>query len=317
MKNQILGLHHVTAISGEPQKTLDFYAGILGLRLVKKTVNFDDPGTYHLYFGNEEGSPGSIMTFFPWGLSGLKGRIGTGQVSTTSFSIPDGATAFWIEKLKTHNIEFDGPQSRFDEDVLMLRDPDGSQLELVASDKDDRLSWKNGPVPEKYAIRGFYHVALSVEESEGTAALVTETLGCSKLDELDNRFRYAVGEGGAGKLMDILRQPNEAPGRMGVGAVHHVAWRTSTEASQLELRQKLVDKGNHVTPVLDRNYFRSIYFREPGQILFEIATDPPGFTLDESKENLGRDLKLPTWLEQRREEIEKRLPVLLVPESQD
>jgi catechol 2,3-dioxygenase-like lactoylglutathione lyase family enzyme len=314
MSNNILGIHHVTAISGNAQENVDFYTGVLGLRLVKKTVNFDDPATYHLYFGNEDGTPGTIITFFPWSSGELKGRIGTGQLSTTSFSIPEGAMGFWMERFKKHNIDFKGPQSRFDEEVLSFRDSDGLQLELVASVNDNRSAWKRGPLPAEYAVLGFYHVSLSVEGYERTAGLLTETLEFNKVSETGNRFRYVVAGGGVGKIVDILCQPEDLPGRMGVGTVHHVAWRTPSEATQLEMRSNVAKLGYNVTPVLDRNYFKSIYFREPGHILFEIATDPPGFTVDETKEDLGKALKLPPRLEKNRMEIEKVLTPLSEPE---
>lgn len=311
----ILGLHHVTAISGDAQETVDFYAGVLGLRMVKKTVNFDDPGTYHLYFGNAAGEPGSVMTFFPWSNRGLKGRVGTGQVSVTSFAIPEKSISFWLERLKKHDVAVSGSEDRFEEEVIHLQDPDGLQLELVATSKDTRIPWSKGPVPEKFAIGGFYHVALAVEGYERTAGLLTETLGFRQVAETGNRFRYQVGDGGAGALVDVLCLPDETPGVMGVGAVHHVAWRTPDESTQLQMRTKVAELGYNVTPVLDRNYFRSIYFREPGHILFEIATDPPGFMIDEEEATLGQNLKLPPWLEERRSEIERVLPPLQDPET--
>lgn len=311
----ILGLHHVTAISGEAQENVDFYAGVLGLRMVKKTVNYDDPGTYHLYFGNAAGEPGSIMTFFPWSNRGLKGRIGTGQVSVTSFAIPEASVSFWLERLQEHEVEVKGPEDRFEEEVIHLHDPDGLQLELVATSGDNRTPWTEGPVPEEFAIRGFYHVALAVEGYERTAGLLTETLGFSQVAESGNRFRYQVGDGGPGAIADLLCLPDDAPGVMGVGAVHHVAWRTPDEATQLQMRSKVAELGYNVTPVLNRNYFRSIYFREPGHILFEIATDPPGFAIDEDAEKLGQSLTLPPWLEEHREEIERVLPPLQAPKT--
>ncbi len=316
MSDKILGIHHVTAISGNPQDNLNFYTGILGLRFVKKTVNYDDPGTYHLYFANEEGTPGTVWTLFPWGARGLQGRIGTGQPSTTSFSIPQNAIGFWMERLQKHNIELKGPQSRFDEEVLAFRDNDGLQLELVASARDDRPAWQGGPVPVEHAIRGFYHVALAVEGYERTAGLLTETLGFEAAGESGNRFRYHVGAGDAGKIVDILCQPDDLPGTIGVGTVHHVAWRTPSEATHVEMRDKIAKLGYNVTPVVDRNYFKSIYFREPAGVLFEIATDPPGFTADETVEELGKNLKLPPWLEPRRSEIEEILPPLSEPKPE-
>ncbi len=311
--NSTLGIHHVTAIAGDPQANVDFYCGVLGLRLLKKTVNFDDPATYHFYFGVGVGAPGSIITFFPWGAQGLLGRRGVRQVAATSFSIPQSAVGYWSERLQKYNVNLKGPFTRFDEEVLSLNDPDGVELELVASARDPRPLWEGGPAPAAHAIRGFYHVALAEEGYERTAGLLTTTLGFRPLRESGNRFRYETGEGGPGAIVDLLCLPDAPPGRMGVGAVHHVAWRAENEAAQLKLRSELARLGYNVTPVIDRNYFRSIYFREPGQVLFEIATDPPGFTVDEPPEELGRNLKLPPWLEADRQKIEQALPSVNFP----
>jgi catechol 2,3-dioxygenase-like lactoylglutathione lyase family enzyme len=309
----VLGIHHVTAIAGDPQANVDFYCGVLGLRLLKQTVNFDDPATYHFYFGVGLGAPGSIITFFPWGAQGMLGRRGVRQVAVTAFSISDGAMGYWVERLQKFNVNCKGPFTRFDEEVLSLSDPDGVELELVAAAHDARPAWEGGAVPAAHAIRGFYHVALAEEGYERTAGLLTTTLGFRPLRESGNRFRYEAGEGGPGALVDLLCLPDAPPGRMGVGAVHHVAWRAENDASQINMRSELARLGYNVTPVIDRNYFRSIYFREPGQVLFEIATDPPGFTVDEPPEELGRNLKLPPWLEADRQTIEQALPPINPP----
>lgn len=313
MSNYVHGIHHVTAIAGNPQENVDFYVKILGLRLVKKTVNFDDPHTYHFYYGNETGNPGTILTFFPFTAHGLKGRRGTGQLTVTSFSIPENAMGYWTERLKQYNVNFKSPFARFHEEVLAFHDPDGLELELVSTAKDARPAWERGPIPEEFAVRGFYHVTLSVEAHERTADLMTATLGFRQVGESRNRFRYEVGNGVPGTLVDILCQPDNLPGRTGVGVVHHVAWRISNDESQLNLRKELVRLGYNVTPVMDRNYFHSIYFREPGHILFEVATDPPGFAIDEDLDKLGANLMLPIWLEQNRSEIEQVLPPINVP----
>ncbi|MCH7760161.1 ring-cleaving dioxygenase [candidate division TA06 bacterium] len=313
MGKEILGIHHVTAIAGDPQKNVDFYTDILGLRLVKITVNFDDPETYHLYYGNEFGSPGSILTFFPWP-GAPRGRRGTGQLTVTSFSIPERALGYWIERFKTHDISFEGPITRFDEEVLIFFDPDGLKLELIAHPGSDvRKPWKEGPVPPEYAIRGFYSVTLSEQGNERTAPLLTETLGFRLDQEVENRFRYKVGAGGAGALVDVLCLPDVPRGLVAVGTVHHVAWRTPNDEEQKTWCQEISKLGYNVTPVLDRHYFHSIYFREPGGVLFEIATDPPGFTVDEPQEELGTRLRLPPWLESRRAQIEQALPPLRLP----
>jgi glyoxalase family protein len=314
MADNILGIHHITAISGNPQDDVNFYSGVLGLRLVKKTVNFDDPGTYHLYFGDEGGNPGTIWTLFPWGTQGLKGRIGNGQVSTTAFSIPQNAMAYWIERLSQYRVAFHGPESRFDEEVLYFSDSSGLQFELVASANDSRTGWINGPIPADYAIKGFYQVSLSVASYERTAGLLTETLEFDLAEESGNRMRYKIGSGDGGKIVDLICEPNRNYGTIGIGTVHHIAFRTPSEQSQLSLREEISMLGYDVTSVMDRNYFKSIYFREPGHILFEIATDPPGFTVDENKAELGENLMLPAWFEKQRADITSRLFPLSSPE---
>lgn len=306
------GIHHVTAISGEPQGNVHFYVGLLGLRLVKRTVNFDDPGTYHLYYGDGAGSPGSIMTFFPWG-DAPKGRIGAGQLTVTSFSFPASSLGYWTERLVESGIRFEKPEDRFGETVLRFPDPDGLRLELVASSDDRREGWSEGPLPPEHAVRGFHHVTLLSRAPGSTMRLMTETLGFRQTGETEGRTRFEAGDGGPGNTVDVANGSEFPRGTMGVGTVHHVAFRVPDEQAQLELREKVAALGYDVTPVLDRNYFRSIYFREPGGVLFEIATDPPGFTADEHPERLGESLKLPPWLEPRREQLEAVLPPLSVP----
>jgi glyoxalase family protein len=306
------GIHHVTAISGEPQRNVDFYVGLLGLRLVKKTVNFDDPGTYHLYYGDGGGSPGSIMTFFPWAGT-PNGRIGAGQLTVTSFSFPASSLGYWTERLVEGGVRFEKPEDRFGETVLRFPDPDGLRLELVAATDDAREGWVGGTVPAEHAVRGFHHVTLLSSDQAGTAELMTGTLGFRQTGEAEGRTRFEAGEGGPGNTVDVANGSGFPRGTMGVGTVHHVAFRVPDEEAQLELRERVAVLGYNVTPVLDRNYFRSIYFREPGGVLFEIATDPPGFAADEDREHLGESLKLPPWLEPRREELEGVLPSLRVP----
>ena len=306
------GIHHVTAISGEPQRNVDFYVGLLGLRLVKKTVNFDDPGTYHLYYGDGKGSPGSIMTFFPWA-GAPNGRIGAGQLTVTAFSFPATSLGYWTERLVEGGVRFERPEDRFGETVLRFPDPDGLRLELVAAADDAREGWASGPVPPEHAVRGFHHVTLLSSDPAGTAELMTGTLGFQQTGEAEGRTRFEAGEGGPGNTVDVANGSGFPRGTMGVGTVHHVAFRVPDEERQLELREKVAALGYNVTPVLDRNYFRSIYFREPGGVLFEIATDPPGFAADEDTEHLGESLKLPPWIEPRREELEGVLPPLRVP----
>jgi glyoxalase family protein len=313
MANNILGIHHVTAIAGDPQENIDFYTDLLGLRLVKLTVNYDDPGTYHLYYGDNIGHPGTILTFFPWP-GARRGRRGTGQVTVTSFSVPEGSFGYWVEQFKSQNVIFEEPTRRFDQEVLTFFDPDGMALELVAC-SDARSPWKNGPVPYDYAIRGFYGITITVEGYERTASLLTEVMGFRYVQEDGSHFRYEVGAGGAGALIDVQCLPSGTMGKVAVGTVHHVAWRVSNQDDQKAFQQKIIRFGLNVTPVIDRKYFHSIYFREPGRVLFEIATDPPGFGVDEPPEQLGTKLQLPPWLEPNRAKIEQILPPLRLPMS--
>ena len=305
------GIHHVTAISGAPQRNVDFYAGTLGLRLVKKTVNFDDPETYHLYYGDGAGSPGTIMTFFPWAHA-PGGRIGAGQPVVTSFSIPAASLGYWTERMIEMGVRFEKPRDRFGDTVLSFEDPDRLRIELVATE-DGRQGRSGGPVQDEHSVRGFHHVALAVETTERTARLMTDTLGFWQADKAEGRIRLAAGEGDPGDLVDVVNAAGFPHGSMGVGTVHHVAFRVPDEQTQLALREEIAALGYNVTPVLDRNYFRSIYFREPGGVLFEIATDPPGFAVDEAEEELGTHLMLPPWLETRRDRLEEVLPPLRVP----
>jgi glyoxalase family protein len=309
MRKPIAGIHHVTAMAGDPQANVDFYTGVLGLRLVKKTVNFDDPGTYHLYYGDEVGHPGTIMTFFPWPLA-RRGVQGAGQATVTAFSVPEGSLGYWTERLRRMDVAFDDPKPRLGEEVLTVLDPDGLKLELVARAGDDRQGWRGGPVPADKAIRGFDGVTLTEWNLDVTQKVLADTMGFRRVGEEGNRMRFEVGPGGAGTRVDVLASPSAARGHVSAGTVHHVAFRAADEADQLAWREAIDDSGLYVTPVLDREYFHSIYFREPGGVLFEIATDPPGFTRDETVENLGSGLKLPPWLEPNRERIEASLPPL-------
>jgi glyoxalase family protein len=312
MSAETTGIHHVTAIASDPQRNVDFYVGLLGLRVVKKTVNFDDPGTYHLYYGDGAGSPGSIMTFFPWG-GAPRGRIGAGQLTITSFSVPAASLGYWTERFVEAGVRFEKPEDRFGETALRFSDPDGLRLELVAAREEGREGWAGGPVPAEHAVRGFHYVTLAVEDPSRTAKVMTDSLGFRQTGEAEGRRRYEAGEGGPGNTVDIADGTGFPRGTMGVGTVHHVAFRVPDEETQLELRERAGALGYNVTPVLDRNYFRSIYFREPGGVLFEVATDPPGFAVDEEPEHLGENLKLPPWLEPRHEELERLLPSLHVP----
>jgi catechol 2,3-dioxygenase-like lactoylglutathione lyase family enzyme len=314
---QILGIHHITAIAGDPQTNLDFYAGVLGLRLVKLTVNFDDPGTYHLYYGDGVGHPGTILTFFPWPHA-PQGRRGTGQVTGTAFAIAENAVDYWTERLAARSIAFKGPFDRFSEQVISFFDPDGMGIELIATrtTRNDR-AYQAGPVPLEFAVRGFHGATLSQADHRETAALLTDTMRFKLVAQEGDRFRYAVDSGEPAGLVDVLRAPNERPGRVLVGTVHHIAWRTADDDQQRSWRTELTRLNYGVSPVMDRKYFHSIYYREPGGILFEIATDPPGFSVDEAPEELGSKLVLPPWLEPERASLEAVLPPLRLPARQE
>jgi glyoxalase family protein len=310
MQHSLLGIHHVTAITSDPQRNLEFYTGFLGLRLVKVTVNFDDPGSYHLYYGDREGHPGTIMTFFAWP-GAPRGRQGTGQINATAFSIPQASLGYWLGRLHEHNIQYEGPTSRFGEQVLSLRDPDGLVTELVAHPGENTSAgWENGVIPAEHAICGLSSVTLWEDDYEQTARLLTDTLGFRLVSEEQNTFRYALGTGGAGTRVDVRNANGFWSGKIATGTIHHVAWRVATDEAQQKWRQILDEGDFNVTPILNREYFHSIYFPEPGGVLFEIATDPPGFAVDEPVEQLGTQLKLPPWLEAQRAQIEHTLPPL-------
>jgi glyoxalase family protein len=310
------GLHHVTAIAGNPQRNRDFYEGVLGLRLVKKTVNFDDPTTYHLYYGDAAGNPGTIITFFPWAFPGApEGRPGHGQLTVTSFAVPEGSLDYWEDHLGARGVETTSPGTRFGSPVLELHDPDGFKLELVASGGSGvgGEAWEGSPVSEEYAIRSFDSVTLSERDLARTEEVLTGVLGFRSAGEDDGRARFEAGEGGPANRVDILEDPREGVGRMGIGAVHHVAFRVPDEEVHRDLREEIAALGYGVTPVIDRQYFKAIYFREPGGVLFEIATDPPGFATDEDPSELGTGLKLPPQHEPRRAELQSHLPALETP----
>ncbi|MDA3630536.1 ring-cleaving dioxygenase [Saccharopolyspora sp. WRP15-2] len=309
------GLHHVTAIGGNPQRNADFYLRTLGLRLVKTTVNFDDPGTYHLYYGDGEGKPGSLMTFFPWdGVA--NGRLGTGQATTTSFSVPANSIGWWKQHLEAAGVQTSRVMTSDEEDTLSFRDPDGLSIALVAHQQPDpRAPWDTPLVPGEHAIRGLHSVTMTVAEETGTADTLVDDLGLRFLHQDGDRLRFAAGDGGPGALVDVRVDPAAPRGLVAGGTVHHIAWRVPDDATQLAWREELVGKGYDVTSILDRQYFHSIYFREPGGVLQEIATDDIGFGVDEPLLELGRSLKLPPWLEPKRKEIQAALPKLDLPDE--
>ncbi len=310
MKTLINGLHHVTALASDAQRNVDFYVGILGQRMVKKTINFDAPDVYHLYYGDETGSPGSILTFFPY--AGLqRGRKGGGQLTYTAFSIPTASLSYWMDRLTAFGIPFAGPYQRFNESYLRFEDFDGMGVELVANSIDTRPGWNNGKIPQEFSIKGFYTATLNEFNIDKTVSLLTEVMQHQLIGEEENIWRFEALNGGPGNYVDVQKSPKDVRALQGAGSVHHLAFATDTDESQLEIRENLLVAGYYPTEVLDRNYFHSIYYREPGGILFEIATNPPGFAVDEPVESLGASLKLPEWFEPRRERIEAGLPTIV------
>jgi len=299
---KITNLHHVTAIASDPQRNLDFYTRVLGLRLVKRTVNFDDPGSYHFYFADAAGTPGTVLTFFPWPQA-RRGSRGTGEVESIAFRVPAGSLGHWQSQLNSHGTQAARVLQRFGEDVLRFADPDGMIVELIAAD----------PESADPAISGFHGVAAALEETEATAHLLKDVFGYDSPQESGNRLRLSAPAGGFGNHIDLIHVPGEPRGRSGAGTVHHLAFRVPDDKAQQQWRERLVRLGYAVSPIMDRSYFHSIYFREPGGVLFEIATDNPGFAVDEPMDKLGLRLCLPSWMERSREQIETRLPPLIIP----
>ncbi len=305
MLSPIVGLHHVTAIASDPQKNLDFYTQVLGLRFVKRTVNFDDPGTYHLYFGDDAGSPGTILTFFPWS-GAARGHAGAGEVTKTAFNVPAASLEYWQERLSDQGLLVEHTGKRFEEQVLTFPDPDGMKIEIVAhADAGPVNAPRFASVPPEHAIRGFFGVTLLEHRADLTAGIL-KVMGFRKIAEEGTRLRFSAASQALGNHIDLLVDPNAKFGRQGAGSVHHSAFRAKDDAAQKQWREEIA-RHLEVTPVLDRTYFHSIYFREPGGVLFELATDPPGFCFDEPAESLGEELRLPQWLEKRRTWIEQRL----------
>ena len=304
----IQGLHHITAVAEDPQTNVDFYHHVLGQRLVKTTVNFDDPGTYHFYFADEIGTPGTVMTFFPW-RNMSRGQLGNGETGAVAYSINARAVQFWEGRLGELGLEVGPRQYRFGAEVIPFTDPHGMVLELIATDEPATFRfWEEGPIPKEHALRGFHGVTLWLAEVEKTAELLTEQMGYVFVGREGKRYRYRGASNDIGMYVDLLHRPGQPHGRFGAGSIHHIAFRTADDQEQLEYQKLLAAADFAVTGVRDRQYFRSIYFRSPGGVLFEIATDAPGFRVDESVEELGQDLKLPPWLEPQREEIERILP---------
>ncbi len=315
MTSKSTGIHHITAVAADPQENLDFYGGVLGLRFLKRTVNFDDPGTYHFYYGDYRGNPGTILTFFPWGSAAARGRPGIGQAVSIRFSLAPDSLWYWKQRLSAFGLQPQDRRSPFGERVLSLQDPDGISVDLVENPEEPREGWESSSVPPEHALRGFLGVGLAVAGYEGTASLLTEELGFEAGEQRGEVFRYHNRQAPGSTVVDIFCRPTAPEGRMGAGAVHHVAWRVGSDAEQTELRGRLLKRGLNVTPSIDRHYFHSIYFREPGGLLFEVATDPPGFAVDEPLDALGRDLMLPPQHEGKRSIIEELLPEVTIPQN--
>ncbi|MBB5695706.1 ring-cleaving dioxygenase [Muricoccus pecuniae] len=302
------GIHHVTAIAGSAQRNLDFYTRTLGLRLVKRTVNFDDPGAYHFYYGDAAGSPGTILTFFPWE-NAAEGRAGAGELQETVFRVPQSAIGYWTQRLVNHGLD---RTTRFGETVLTFRDPDGLRLALVGLPGiEAEPAWDNGEVPVEHALRGFHGVSLMLDKTEATGAILSDVFGFREVAREGDTTRFAAEGTALGGIVDVRAVGGFLPARLGRGSVHHLAFRAADDADQAEMVRKLAENhGLHTTEQKNRDYFRSVYFREPGHVLFEIATDIPGFAVDEPADQLGTALKLPRFLEGHRAQIEAALPAL-------
>lgn len=307
--SKILGLHHITAIAGDAQRNYDFYIQTLGFRLVKKTVNFDDPKTYHFYYGNEVGYPGTILTFFPWA-NVRQGKNGAGMATEIGYSIPIGSLDFWKSRFEKLEISYNSNE-RFGEKYITFQDPDGLWLQLIeAKQKDTRVGLETKEIKEEVAIKGFHTVTLTLKSIQETAAILTEIFDYELVEQEGNLYRYQTDAVENAALVDLLEDPQAQRGINAGGTNHHVAFRVKDEETLMAFREKILSKGHQITPKINRDYFFSLYFREPGGVLFEIATDNPGFATDETVENLGSSLQLPDQYEHRREEIEKGLPEL-------
>lgn len=304
----VAGLHHLTAIATDAQANIDFYAGLLGLRLVKQTVNFDDPSAYHLYYGDASGTPGTIITFFYWP-GAAHGRIGAGQSTAIVFSAPSASLAFWQDRLARHGVKAER-RTRFGEEVLALADPDGIPVELVAVENDARPGWTGAGIPVEHALRGMHTAELTVRFPQQTEDLLTGPMNYRLVRRESRRARFEAGPGGSGRYVDVIEAPTALRGLGGAGTIHHIAYRVATDEAELEMQTRLYDAGFGVSDVRDRDYFHSIYYREHGGVLFEIATDVPGFAVDEPAASLGAALKLPKQFQAHRGEIEAALPPL-------
>lgn len=314
MDKPIRSLHHVTATVSDAQDDLDFYTGLLGQRLVKKTVNFDNPRVYHFYYGDEKGTPGTIMTTFPYGQLGVRqGTHGAGQITVTSFSVPGGSLPFWYERLGFAGVQFTAESTGFGEDAIRFSDPSGLTIRLVESRADSRAPWRKADINDANAVRGIHGVTLTVRDPRQTLGFMSELMETTVVGEREGAMRVAVNGDAPGRLVEIVRADDAPAAVNGLGTVHHVAFAVDDPEQQLEIRRELLRRGVPVTEVMDRQYFKSIYFREPGGVLFEVATIPPGFTADEPVPQLGTSLKLPPWEEPNRRNIEAGLPTVTPP----
>jgi len=310
MENRILGLHHITAIAGSAQQNFDFYTKVLGQRLVKKTVNFDDPGTYHFYYGNETGAPGTIMTFFPWEGIG-RGNKGSGMATNIGYTVPDGSLDFWARRFTAFDVKQEKVAERFGEQFLSFEDPDGLKMDLVVpAVADKRAGWETSEVKADTATTGFHNITLTVKNVTPTATILTDIFGYRMLKQEGDRYRFVTDAVEGASVVDIIEAPRMAPGRGAGGTNHHVAFRVKDDTVLMAFRDTILSKGFNITSKIDRDYFFSLYFREPGGVLFELATDNPGFTRDEPLSELGTSLKLPKQYEQNRKQIESVLPKL-------
>ena len=310
MENRILGLHHITAIAGNAKQNLNFYTKVLGQRFVKKTVNFDDPGTYHFYFGDEKGTPGSILTFFPW--EGVRrGVNGAGMATGIGYSVPRDSLEFWKDRFNRFNVKQGEIEERFGEKLLHFQDPDGLQIDFIAPENEDkRKPWETDEIKSCNATRGFHSVTLTLNKVDPTAEVLTDILGYKLLKQEGNRYRFITDAVDNASIVDIIEAPGLGAGINSAGTNHHVAFRVKDDNILMEYREKVLSKGLNITPKIDRDYFFSLYFREPGGVLFELATENPGFDKDEPLNELGIHLKLPKQYEPARKEIEKVLPQL-------
>lgn len=310
MEERILGLHHITAIAGDAKRNLDFYTKVLGQRLVKKTVNFDDPGTYHFYFGNEVGTPGTILTFFPW-KNVRKGYNGSGMATSIGYSVPKDSLQFWIERFNRFNVKHGQIEERWGESLLSFEDPDGLKIELIISNKEDgRKPWETDETKSDVAVKGFNNVTLTVNDVSPTASIITDIFGYQLVKQENKHYLFVTNAVEGASTVNIIEAPNLPHGLNAGGTNHHVAFCVKDENVLMDFREKIESAGLNATPKIDRDYFFSVYFREPGGVLFELATKNPGFSKDEPVEKLGSSLKLPTQYEGMRREIEKTLPAL-------